>query len=370
MYSTCLFCNGALGANQVIERFPVGRRLAFDQRRGRLWVVCRRCEKWNLTPLEERWEAIEASERLFRDTRKRVSTDHIGLAKLSEGLELVRIGEPQRPEFAAWRYGDQFGRRRRRANLFYGSLTILGVASLAASVYSMAGGIAMFGAVGGLNGVAQWIHLGHTSYRRRRVVARIDDGGTRWNVRGKDAPFLRLVPDETSQGWGIEVPCAAGPVTRRLTIGGAKARRLAASIVPAVTADGGSAKEIRGAVSRIEEHGDPERYLRWIARNQKRVATWRPIKDPVTGRKKMERMMDTLPWQGIEAGLAVEMAVNEENERIALEGELALLELAWKEAEEIAAIADRLTLPAAVETGLAELRKPGRPPRSQSDSNE
>jgi hypothetical protein len=36
------------------------------------------------------------------------------------------------------------------------------------------------------------------------------------------------------------------------------------------------------------------------------------------------------------------MAVNEENERRALEGELALLELEWKEAEEIAGIADNL----------------------------
>jgi hypothetical protein len=54
MYSTCLFCNKGLGANEAVEAFPVGRRLAFDQARGRLWVVCRKCEKWNLTPLEER----------------------------------------------------------------------------------------------------------------------------------------------------------------------------------------------------------------------------------------------------------------------------------------------------------------------------
>ena len=71
--------------------------------------MCRRCGRWNLTPIEERWEAIEQCERMFRSTKLRVSTDEIGLAKVKEGLELVRIGEPQRPEFAAWRYGDQFG---------------------------------------------------------------------------------------------------------------------------------------------------------------------------------------------------------------------------------------------------------------------
>jgi hypothetical protein len=43
-------------------------------------------------------EAIEECERLFRDTKLRVSTDQIGLARLPEGLELVRIGSPQRHE--------------------------------------------------------------------------------------------------------------------------------------------------------------------------------------------------------------------------------------------------------------------------------
>src|SRR3954447_13004345 len=117
MYSTCLFCKSELGANEEIEHFSVGRRLAFDGSKGRLWVVCRSCERWNLTPLEERWEAIEECERSFRATRLRVSTDQIGMARAKEGLELVRIGNPLRPEFAAWRYGDQFGRRRRNAIL-------------------------------------------------------------------------------------------------------------------------------------------------------------------------------------------------------------------------------------------------------------
>src|SRR5476649_1867116 len=102
MYSSCIFCNGALGTNEAIEAFPVGRRLAFDAAKGRLWVVCRHCERWNLTPLEERWEAIEQCERAFRETRLRVSTDHIGLARLREGLDLVRVGAPLLPELAAW----------------------------------------------------------------------------------------------------------------------------------------------------------------------------------------------------------------------------------------------------------------------------
>ena len=43
--------------------------------------------------------------------------------------------------------------------------------------------------------------------------------------------------------------------------------------------------------------------------------------------------------------LALEMALHEEQERRALEGELQVLEQAWREAEEIAEISDRLLLP-------------------------
>ena len=140
MYTTCMFCNKPLGSNQVVETFPVGRRLAFDADRGRLWVVCRKCERWNLSPLEERWEAVEDCERIFRGTRIRMSSENVGLAKHPEGLELVRIGAPLRPEFAAWRYGDQFGRRRQRAFLYGAAgVAVLGtlvISGLAAGVIS------------------------------------------------------------------------------------------------------------------------------------------------------------------------------------------------------------------------------------------
>src|SRR5213592_1743693 len=144
MYTTCLFCHSDLGSNEVIESFPIGRRLAFDAAHGRLWVVCRKCERWNLTPLEERWEAIEECERLFRSTRLRVSTDNIGLARLREGLELVRIGNALRPEMAAWRYGDQFGRRRRK------HLVLSGAA------IAVVGGILVLGPATGIIGIGGW----------------------------------------------------------------------------------------------------------------------------------------------------------------------------------------------------------------------
>src|SRR5689334_278778 len=82
MYSTCLYCRTHLGANESIEAFQVGKRLAFDQRNGRLWVVCGSCGRWNLTPVDERHVAIETCEELFRASPLRVTTDEIGLARL------------------------------------------------------------------------------------------------------------------------------------------------------------------------------------------------------------------------------------------------------------------------------------------------
>ena len=88
MWAACLFCHSHLGRNSVLPTFQVGARLAFDPARGRLWVLCPRCGRWNLSPLEERWEAIEDAERHFRGSLVRVSTDNIGLAEIDDGLTL------------------------------------------------------------------------------------------------------------------------------------------------------------------------------------------------------------------------------------------------------------------------------------------
>jgi hypothetical protein len=109
MFRNCLHCTADLGANDAIEAFPVGRRLAFDASQGRLWVVCGRCGRWNLTPVEERWEAIEQCARRFQATRTRVSTAEIGLARTHGGLELIRIGAPERPELPHGDTGVSFG---------------------------------------------------------------------------------------------------------------------------------------------------------------------------------------------------------------------------------------------------------------------
>lgn len=352
MYSTCLFCHKPLGTNQVVESFPVGRRLAFDEAQGRLWVVCHRCRKWNLTPLEERFEAIEACERLYRDARKRVSTDQIGLAKLSEGLELVRIGEPLRPEFAAWRYGSAFVRRR----LVYGSVFTAGLATAGFLYYgTFGGGSAALLAQFALNG----LQLLRPQMERRRVTNIVPPDQRTRVVRRLDARTIKLRPARESWGWGISlslpkddgvVAAHVGRVRRAINrvypglgekdreeveLEGDEARRVAAKVMPHVLEGGGTRRQTLSAVQRIESQGGPEGFLNFVARNPRQFI--------IDGSH--------------ENWLGVEMAVNEENERRALRDELRYLELAWEEAEEIAKISDRLLVPPAVGRDLESLKR-------------
>jgi hypothetical protein len=56
------------------------------------------------------------------------------------------------------------------------------------------------------------------------------------------------------------------------------------------------------------------------------------------------RSTRSLASRPVPVQLALEMMTHEESERPALEGELSILEDAWREAEEIAAIADGLLI--------------------------
>jgi len=321
-----MFCNLPLGANEIVEAFPVGRRLAFDQAKGRLWVVCRACERWNLSPLEERWEAVEACEKIFRDTRLRVSTDNIGLARLKEGLELIRIGEPVRGEFAAWRYGDQFGRRRRRALVVAGA----GLAAVGAIV---AGSAALAGGIGG--GGYGLFQLARAAIQGspRKVVARVTTAEGVLKVRRKDLERAIMVHHPVADGeWSLHI--RAGKESRILS--GEDARIAAGLLLPAINRYGGNRKQVQDAVQQIETVGDPSRYaLDLLVRSAGRVR--RPLLGAPPG--------TSLTALASEERLALEMAVHEEAERRAMSGELWLLEQAWKNAEHIASISDDLLNP-------------------------
>lgn len=343
MYATCLYCNAALGRNEMVEHFPVGRRLAFDAARGRLWVVCPRCTRWNLTPIEQRWEAIEECERLFRDTRLRVSTGNIGLARAADGLELVRIGQPQRPEFAAWRYGREFRRRRRRALAVTGaSLVVVGgvqvalhglTPALLLSLPAIANGHAL------LDALRLW------RQRLRPVMqVRRADGGTEV-VRGMHVQSSMLLTGDDAATWRLRVDHRHGFTV----LDGAAAHRTLGRLLAHANLGGGSGRAVSSAVQQLSTARSADdfilRYVKRVNREARYFAGDTRHADA-----------NSLGGQSTDERLALEMALHEETERAALEGELVALEAAWKEAEEIAAIADDLLLPDAIMQRLSGLK--------------
>ena len=330
MYSTCLFCHHSLGSNEVVEHFPVGRRVAYDLERGRLWAVCPACTRWNLSALEERWEALEECERAFRETRLRVATENVSLARRREGLDLIRVGAPQRPELAAWRYGPQLVRRMYRdlalgLGPIFGPLGMIGVGGSGLVFGAPVVGIPL--AVAGALALAGYPVGAVVVARRgaRRIVAREDDGhGATHVIRVKHLQSVRF-EDRGGAGVGVSVESDGGTVE----LEGSGALRLASITCAQRNPIGGTRRQVQEAVVHLEQVGGPQQVLTEAAATGKFVQL-----------RHLQR-------------LALEMALHEEEERRALEGELAALEQAWRDAEEIAAIADSLLLPAGPAGGSA-----------------
>ena len=360
MYATCIFCHRPLGANEAIEHFPVGRRLAFDAAKGRLWVVCRSCERWNLTPLEERWEAIEECERAFSETKRRVSTDEIGLARLSEGTTLVRIGRPQRPEMAAWRYGDQFGRRRRRY------LVAGGAAAAAIAGLVIAGPV--MGVIGA--GAINLVNAGNL-LRYRRTIARVWAQGHLLRLNQQSLNNVELRPHRDA-GFELDVPyiypwrhrvwlagvgigkgAAFGLVQGAVPLTGEDALHAARTLLPRINVSGGNATAVNDALQLVEQEAAPHALFTRMAAvedRHHRIFFTQGIKG-FQGEPRY-RIGGLSPAQR----LALEMCLHEADERRALEGELAELEQRWREAEEIAAISDSMFVSPEVDSRAKKLR--------------
>jgi len=348
VYTNCLFCSAPFGTNREIEHLALGRRIAYDQVLGRLWLVCLRCARWNLTPFDERWEAIEQCERRFRATQVRISSENIGLARLDEGLELVRIGEPLRPEFAAWRYGGQFLRRQYRRALHgigaFGSVAVPVTLSLGFVPVAPLG----FTAIAALLLYRRW----------RRPALRIGFGRGEVLVlsEGQIQGTALIQDDSTPEGWALVVEHLAEPgslpsarIGRRFMeseelLTGADARLVAAMVLPRVNALGGDANTVTEATRWLTAAGGPEQAFATIARSHH-------------VRPALEAHHATLATMHPGVRLALEMALHEDEERKALAGQLSVLAWAWRREERLAAIADGLGIPESIERQLGELRQ-------------
>lgn len=373
MYTTCIFCSGSLGTNEAIEGFPVGQRVAFDAWQGRLWSVCSRCGRWNLAPMEERWEAIEAADRLFTDTRSRVQSENIGLARLRDGTRLVRVGKALPGELAAWRYGSQLISRRRQNIAMFGAAAVAGVAIVAGLPLIASAGVPLSVFSAGLN-----LHnVVHMRRQRMRVVHRLpaaqsptgsDLAIRRWHLYNAvlaqdesgrfalDLPPVVAQKEERVRGFREPVAEPAAPVR----VLGEEARRVVARAMTDYNSRGAGRTDVERALQAIEAAGGADAFAAQAAASGAAIVknirgapprgpapslrsvlgTFRGEVMPIT--KYRGLFDDGRPQLGKTDALALEMALQEEAERRALEGELAALEAAWREAEEIARIADAL----------------------------
>ena len=332
MYSTCLYCHANLGRNDVVESFAVGRRIAFDPIRGRLWVICRACDSWNLSPLEQRWEAVEECERAYRATPIRVSTDNIGLATISPRLDLVRVGKPLRPEFAAWRYGTRMRRRRMQR------VTTATTGALADGAAMAFGAVAAFAGLAAMATGSRLIRVGlqqpleqveaRLNFDRVLAHVRTPDGRLR-PLRYSHVVRMEIVATHDRRPWSFRVAHQDG-ITE---LDGPNAGQVAGQLLSRLNQRGGTRGELRHATRLITDAGDPEQYIRAsgilrYTRRRKNSIFW-------------DDSVGVLGLTGTER-LALEIAMHEDTERQAMQGELAALETAWRDAEEIAAIADTL----------------------------
>jgi hypothetical protein len=361
MYATCLFCSAPLGSNSVLPTFPVGSRLAFDPALGRLWVICPSCDRWNLSPLDERWEALEECERRFRATRIRFSTDNIGLAYLTEGLALVRIGPALKPEIAAWRYGRLLGRWLPSARRD----PLLSLARRGKQLGERAADLAfrrLFGVHLGYD-LSTWLRL--HSRGDRAIAVTVADGGSLAVIRARHLDLAELIRPDPRAPWKLLVHHDRGSST----LTGDAGLTVAGKLLAVLNGSGAEDAEIRYAVSKVEDAANPESYFAKVAAIAMR-SWWGKFPDaprePVpedTAASEAERLAlnitkrsfwgrgaigseprTPLPRLPLVDRLALEMAANEDAERRALDGELAALRAAWREAEAIAAIADGMFL--------------------------
>jgi hypothetical protein len=326
LFTRCLVCGTPFPANESLEYFPRGERVAFDPEKGRLWAVCRSCKRWSLAPIQDRWEALEELEKLVTDRARLLhQTDNVALLRAGP-LEIVRVGRANLSEEAWWRYGRELRQRRES----YKRLTFVGTVAVGAAAW---GGLA----TGGLGWLGAWLLWEHAPDKVTQAVRWMRFGGAAW--RGKrrcercgyrftamayrDRNRLIILPSETHPGTlGLTQRCprcgGRGDADEGgLNLAGAEAERTLRRVLAYHHFAGASERRVESATRLIQEAGSASHATKLLVRDGKPLGRLRR-----TG------------------AIALEIAANEHAEQRMLELELADLEARWREEEELAAIID------------------------------
>ncbi len=318
MLTRCLFCHLPFPANDTIEHFAVGRRIAYDPGRGRLWAVCEGCRRWTLAPIEDRWEALEELDRTTRDRGRLLSqTDNVALLRAGD-IDIVRVGRAQLVEEAWWRYGKELRERRSRYKkatwVEYGLLGSLAVATGGGFIFFMANGET-------INEFLRWRQFGSEAWRGDARCVRC--GRIMTELKFKHAKKLLIVPD-AEEGISLELPCQdcqRSALNGRYRLDGLHAQHVMRRVLAYRHFRGASDKRVREATSLIDTLGSAEALTRQIAGRARSI-------ESIDHKKNRTE------------SIALEIALNDEVERRLLELELEELEQRWREEEEIASIID------------------------------
>jgi hypothetical protein len=322
--------------------------MAFDPVRGRLWAVCEACHRWNLAPIEERWEALEELDRLVTDRGKLLSqTDNIALIRAGE-MEIVRVGRAtQLVEEAWWRYGRELRERRSRHSRL--SWIEMG-AALTISV--TAGGAWWYFQGDLLSKIARWRKFGSIAWNGQLDCPRC--GNVLTQLRFRDTGHLIVVPgtpqraDLEHEPVGIALQwrctqCRYADKEGGLHIAGITAQRVLQRSLAWHHYAGASEKRIREATQAIEAAGTVDRFAFNVAEKSPTIESLN---------KKTRRT----------ESIALEIALNDDAERRLLELELKDLEERWREEELLAAIVDDELTPVPALEKLRRLINPAARP--------
>jgi hypothetical protein len=322
VFTTCLVCSQPFQRNEELEHFPNATRIAFDPSRGRLWAVCRTCKRWSLTPIEDRWEALEELEKAVTDRARMLSqTDNVALLRVGE-VEVIRVGRANLTEEAWWRYGREIIDRKSK----YRKLTFAGTVAAGTAIAGgwATGGIGWIGAwflwehaPGRVADAARWLRFGGRAWRGHEQCANCGHHFTDLNFR--DRSQLILTPSETSGSMGVVQRC---PVCRDyrdggLHLGGKEGEHVVRRVLAYHHFEGANEHRVRSATRLIQEAGSPQDLTRIVIKGGRTLAD-------------VQRT----------GGIALEIAANEAVEQRLLEMELAELEAIWRQEEELAAIVD------------------------------
>lgn len=324
MFRSCAFCNAAFDGDGGPSGLGVGRRLAFDEWKGRLWVVCPRCSRWNLTPFDDRLERIEAVARAASQGRIAASTEQVALIRWQR-YDFVRVGKPPRVELATWRYGERLRNRQRERMKVVVPLTIAAIGLGIAANVAAGGGFGVV--VWNIHRIADGIYLRIVGGRKVMLGEPpiCASCGTVMELRARHVQHARVVPDRHAE-MAVLLSC---PRCRRegAQLTGAEAIQVLRQGLTYLNLTRAGRRKAEDAAREVDQVGGPDQLVRDIAKRELPLRALRP-----------------------ERGLALEMAVDER-------AEVEELERQWREAEEIADIADgTLGTSAEIEEALRRLK--------------